>query len=167
MIAALQQCLELLGFETIIGQNAQGEPDLIAVSPLASWKYQLSIEAKTKEKGEEEPVQSVTQTMGDCAVVERKTSCKTFAVLITQKESFSHKAVEVAKEKVVLLRTSIFTILMNKIHQAIDTWDSLTPSGKPAFIDSIISPYELQKFFEPSDNPIVVIEDVNVKVNVE
>jgi len=165
MVVALQKFFELLGFETALGDNAKGEPDLIAFSPLTSWKYQLSIEAKTKEKGEEEPVASVTQSIGDCGVVERKTSCRTFALLITQKEVFSGKAEEVAKGKAKLFTSSAFAVLMNKVLKAIDEWSNLSSSGKPAFIDSIISPYELHELFKPSDDPIVKTEDVrNIRV---
>ena len=160
MVVALQQCLELLGFETALGQNVKGESDVMAFSPSTSWKYQLSIEAKTKEKGEEEVVASVTQVMGDAKVMERKTSCRTFAILVTQKEIFSSKAMEVAKENVKLLRASTFATLMNRVAGAIDEWSNLSASGKPTFVDSIMSPYELLEFFMPSENPLAKIDDM-------
>jgi len=159
-VAALRQCLELLGFETFPGNNSKGEPDLIAVTPSTSWKYQLAIEVKTKEKSEEEKVESVTQVMGDASVIEKKTSSKVFPVLITQKETFSLKAIEVAKSKVRVFPSLQFTELMDYVGKLIDGWSGLSATGKPQFVDSIMSHYELRNLFAPSENPVVTAEDI-------
>lgn len=160
MVVALRQCLELLGFETFPGNNSKGEPDLIAVTPSTSWKYQLAIEVKTKGKSEEENVESVTQVMGDASVIEKKTSSKVFPVLITQKETFSPKAVEVAKSKVRVFSSPQFTELMDYIMKLIDGWSGLSATGKPQFVDSITCHYELRNLFAPSENPVVTAEDI-------
>jgi hypothetical protein len=161
MLVALQRYLDLLGFETILGDNSKGEPDIIAVTPPFSWKYQLAIEAKTREKGEEESVTSVTQVMGDSKSIERKTSVKTLALLVTQKTTVSEKAIEIAKQQVRILSTSQLESIMKQTLKAIDTWADLPTSGRPQFIDSIISHFELIKLFMPTDNPVVTAGELN------
>jgi hypothetical protein len=160
MLAALRQYFDLLGFETELGDNSKGEPDIIASIPSASWKYVLAIEAKTKEKGEEEKVGSVTQVMGDAGVVERKTDSKVLPVLVTQKEILSPKAVEVAKQKVRILSAPVLAVIMDQTLKSIEAWSDLTASGKPQFVDSILSHYEIKRLFMPSDSAVVTPEDV-------
>jgi hypothetical protein len=161
MLVALRRYFELLGFETFLGDNSKGEPDIIAVTPPMTWKYQLAIEAKTMEKGVEESVASVTQVMGDAKYVERKTSLKTLALLVTQKETVSQKAIEIAKQQVRILSTSRLEIIMKQTLKAIDTWAGLPTSERTQFIDSIISHFELIKLFVPTDSPVLTSEDLN------
>jgi len=160
MLAALRQYFDLLGFETVLGDNSKGEPDIIASLPSASWKYVLAIEAKTKEKGEEEPVGSVTQVMGDAGVIQRKTNSQVLPVLVTQKDIFSPKAVEVAKQKVRMLSASVLVAVMDQTLKSIEAWGNLTASGKPQFVDSILSHYEVKRLFMPADNAVATLEDV-------
>jgi len=156
MIEALQRILELLGYNTIKGDNAKGESDLIAFSPPYSWKYILSVEVKTKEKGEVEPKKSVSQTLADSGVVERRNKdYAVFPVLVTQKEEFDGKAIEVAKNKVSLLRTSDLSGLMQKTFEKMNEWEGLSVKSKSSFLESFISPYELKDIFRPKGDPII------------
>ncbi len=161
MHVALRQCFELMGFDVFLGDNAKGEPDLLAVSPLSSWKYQVSVETKSKEKGNEEGVESVTQAMGDATIVKKKSNSEVFAVLLTQKDTFSLKAIEMAKSNVRIIPARLFGTLMNNILKSIDDWSNLSPSGKPQFIDSIISSYEIKQLFIASETPVLTTEDIH------
>jgi hypothetical protein len=162
MVDGLILIFAMLGYKARKGDNSKGEPDIIANSSMTSQKYQLVIEAKTLKEGTEESSSSVTQVMGDKGVVERASlDYYTFAILITQKETFSPKAVEIAKQQVQLIKVSEFNILMDFLYDRLDKWSSLsTPHQKFYFIDSIVSPYELQKMFIPSDRPIVMSSQI-------
>lgn len=156
MVDALQGFFELLGFKAIKGNNEVGEPDLMAFSPAYEWKYILSIEAKTKEKGEKESKESVAQVLADSGVIKgRHKEYEVYPVLITQKEDFDTKAVKAAERQVMLLTTTVLSTLVQKTYEIIKTWAGLSPKNKPSFIDSFISPYELKSIFEPKEDPVI------------
>ena len=133
---------------------------MLAVSSLTSWKYQVAVEAKTKERGNEEGVESVTQAMGDATIAEKKTASKVVAVLLTQKDIFSPKAIEMAKLKVRIIPARVFAEIMGKILKLIDSWSNLSPSGKPQFIDSILSSYEVRELFASSEMPVLTTAEI-------
>lgn len=161
MLGALQKFLQLLGFKTVKGNNSDNEPDLIAFSPPYDWKYILSIEVKTKEKAEVESKKSIAQTIADSGVLQRKhADYKVYAVLFTQKEEVDNHAIEVAKNKVRILNSSVFSLLVKKIYEKINEWESLSAKNRSAFIDSFISPYELNTLFEPKADPVVLANEI-------
>ena len=128
---------------------------MIVTSPAFDWKYVLSIEVKTKEKGEEEAKKSVSQTLADSGVLERRfKGYEVFPVLITQKERFDGKAIEVAKNKVTLLKTSVFSKLLEKTLENISQWEGLSNKNRSSFLDNFISPFELKEVFKPKADPI-------------
>ena len=156
MIDALSKMFKLLGYRAIKGDNTKGEPDLMAFSPTHDWKHILSIEVKTREKAEVESKRSVSQTLADSGVVERRNKdYPVFPVLITQKEEFDEMAIEVARNKVSLLRTPDLSSLMQKTFEKMNKWEGLSMKNKSSFLDSFISPYELKEIFRPKDNPII------------
>lgn len=156
MIGALLRIFEFLGFNPLKGDSKANEPDLIVFSPSYNWKYILSVEVKTREKGEVEPKKSVSQTLADAGVIERRyKEYAVYPVLITQKEKFDSQAVEVAKGKVSLLRTSVLSNLMQRTFDNIHRWEGLSAKNKASFIESFISAYELKEVFRPKDDPII------------
>lgn len=120
----------------------------------------MAVEAKTKERGNEEGVESVTQAMGDATIAEKKTASKVVAVLLTQKDIFSPKAIEMAKLKVRIIPARVFAEIMGKILKLIDSWSNLSPSGKPQFIDSILSSYEVRELFASSEMPVLTTAEI-------
>jgi hypothetical protein len=161
MLGALQKFLELLGFKTVKGNNSDNEPDLIAFSPPYDWKYILSIEVKTKEKAEVESKKSIAQTIADSGVLQRKhEDYKVYAVLFTQKEEADTHAIEVAKNKVRILRSSVFSVLVKKTYEKINEWEGLSAKNRSAFIDSFISSYELRTVFEPKVDPTILENEI-------
>lgn len=156
MLMGLQQVFELIGYRVRRGDNAKGEPDLLVRSPSFVQKHQLSVEAKTREKGEETLTDDVRETLGDAGVIERKASdYQTYPVLITQKEEIVPKALEIAKQKVRIFRTSLFLILINEIRKRIERWESCSSSERTSLIDNAISPYELDGLLRQSEQPLV------------
>lgn len=161
VIDSLIKFLRLIGYSARKGDNKKGEPDIIVTSN----EYKLSIEVKTKEKGEMESVTSVTQAMGNKGVIERKSPhLKTYAILITQKEEFSQTAIKTAINQVKLIRASAVTLIMDKVYNQIDKMNSLTPVSKTSFVTSLISPYEFEELFVPSDSVILSLKDLE-KIN--
>jgi hypothetical protein len=151
----LLKILVLHGYKAIKGDNSKNEPDMIVISPAFDWKYVLSIQVKTKEKGEEETKKSVSQTLADSGVLERQfKDYEIFPVLITQKERFDGKAIEVAKNKVTLLKTTVFSELMVKTLENIIQWEGLSTKNRSSFLDNLISPFELKDIFRPKPDPI-------------
>ena len=156
MLMALQQVFELVGYKVRRGDNAKGEPDLIVRAPSLALKHQFSVEAKTREKSEEIVTDDVRETLGDAGVIERQVrGYQTYPVLITQKEEIVSKAMEIAKQKVKIFRTSVFLILINEIRKGIEHWENLSPSERTSFIDNVVSPYELEEILKSSDQPLV------------
>ena len=156
MLVGLEQILTMLGYKVRRGNNKKGEPDLIAISSLTVNKYQLSIEVKTKEEGEIEKKENVSQALADATVLKQRSSTdyETFAVLITQKEEFSPDALRVAPGQVRLCKVIEFTKLLDKLYSRIERWATLTTTHqRQFFIDSIISPHELLAVFKPQDKP--------------
>lgn len=161
MLVGLEQVFQLMGFKVARGDNQKGEPDLIVRSPSLVDKYQISIEAKTREKGKEVISADVTETMGDASVIGKRLPDNiTYSVLITQKEEVVEKALEIARKEVRILRTSIFTSLIDEIKRKIENWERLSPSERTVFIDKVISPYELENIVKPSGDPLVSADEL-------
>lgn len=158
---ALQKVFELSGYKVRPGDNQKGEPDLIVRSPSFVQKHQLSIEVKTRERGEQTVTDDVRETLGDAGVIERQAKdYQTYPVLITQKEEAVPKAIEIAKQKVRVLRTSVLHFLINEIRKRIENLEALSPSERISFTDTVISPYELEELLKPSDEPLIQIEEL-------
>jgi len=161
MLVGLEQVFQLIGYKVARGDNQKGEPDLIVRSPSLVDKYQISIEAKTREKGKEIVSADVTETMGDASVISKRLlDNNTYAVLITQKEEVVMKALEIAKKELRILRTSAFQLLIDEIKRRIENWERLSSPERIAFVDSVISPYELENIVKPSDDPLVSPEEI-------
>ena len=161
MLIGLQQIFELMGYKVRRGDNAKGEPDLIVRSPSFVQKHQISVEAKTRKRGEEILTDDVRETIGDAGVLERQVSDhQTYPVLITQKEEIVPKAVEIAKQKVKIFKISAFLILINEIRRRIEYWENLPTSERTSFIDNVVSPYELEEILKPSDQPFVQMDEL-------
>jgi hypothetical protein len=116
---------------------------------------------KTKEKAEVESKKSVAQTIADTGVLQRKhADYKVYAVLFTQKEEADTHAIEVARNKVRILRSSVLSVLVKKIYEKINEWEGLSAKNRSAFIDSFISPYELNTLFEPKADPVILANEI-------
>lgn len=156
MLMGLQQIFELIGYKVRRGNNAKGEPDLIVRSPSFVQRHQISVEAKTRKKGEEILTDDVRETLGDAGVIERQVNdYQTYPVLVTQKEEIVSKAMEIARQKVRIFRTSVFLILINEIRKRIEYWENLSPSERISFTDNVISPYEFEEILKSSEQPLV------------
>lgn len=157
MLLVLERMLVMMGYKTRRGDPKKGEPDLIAMSAHTVDKYQLSIEAKTKQEGEIEHKENVGQALSDARVLAKKSKdYRTVPVLITQKEEFSADALRVATKEVVLFRTQDLDHLLNKLYNRVEAWSRL-PSDRQrqAFVELVISPHELIDIFTLSDEPLI------------
>ena len=166
MLVAVEEMFGMMGYKPKRGDKNKGEPDLIAISAHTLDKYQLSIELKTKEEGETEKKESVSQTLTDAKVIgKRAADYLTVPLLITQKEKFSEDAIRSAQKEVILLRTEGFDILLGRLYSRIERWISLTSvHQQQAFIDSIISPHELLKLFTVGESPEVTAKMIESEV---
>jgi hypothetical protein len=161
MLVGLEQLFQLVGYKVARGDNQKGEPDLIVRSPSLVDKYQMSVEAKTREKGKETVSDDVTETMGDASVIGKRLSDhKTYAILITQKEEVVAKALEISKKELRIVRASILTTLIEEIKRRIETWERLSPSERTTFLDKVISPYELENLAKPSEEPLLSTDEL-------
>jgi len=159
----LAETFRLMGFKARRGNKEKGEPDIILSSPLTTQKYKISVEVKSKKEGEEEKVESVNQAVGDAGVVRRQTpDYEVFALLVTQKETFSDKALVNAKNTVRLLNVETYTYLLDKLYTRIAQWGSFTtPHQQYSFIDRVLSPSELLDLWRPQENPCITKEEID------
>jgi hypothetical protein len=166
MLVGLEQIFQLMGYKVARGDNSRGEPDLIVRSPSLVDRHQISIEIKTREKGNEIVSADVTETMGDAAVMgKRLPDNKTYAVLITQKEEVVPKAIEIAKMELRIFRTSILSFLLDQIRAKIENWEKLSASERTTFIDKVVSPHEFENLMEPTDEPIISLDEIRKMIH--
>jgi len=162
MIIALETLFELLGYVCRRGNNQKGEPDLIILSSQTYNKHQLSVEVKTRQNGSEEGVESIRQCIGDSLIIKRRRQdYETIPILITQKESFTEKALETAIMAATLISINHLNLLIEKLYRKIDQWNNLDQTQKWYYIDSLISPYELYPFFRLQANPLINFEELS------
>jgi len=167
MLLTLMSVLTLLGYKTRKGDNSKGEPDIMSVSPLTTEKYQLSVEAKTKEEGEEELKKNVAQTLADARTwANHSPEYRTFPLLITQKETFSADAIRVGSKEVGLFRAGEFDYLLDKLFSKLDDWARVRRNShqRYVFLDSIISPHELFRLFSPKEEPEIRRADIDTMI---
>lgn len=161
MLMGLQQIFQLMGYRVRRGDNAKGEPDLIVRSPSFVQKHQLSIEAKTREKGEVILAEDVRETLGDASVIARQVGDhQTYPMLITQKEEIVPKAIEIAKKEVRIFTTPVLLLLIGEIRKRIESWEKLSTSEKTTFVDKVISPYEFEELSKQSEQPFVQSDEL-------
>jgi len=161
MLMGLQQVFELIGYKVRRGDNAKGEPDLIVRSPSFVQKHQLSVEVKTREKGEETLTDDVRETLGDAGVIERQAGdYQTYPVLITQKEEIVPKAMEIAKQKVKIFKTPVFLLLIDEIRRRIESWENISLSERTTMVDNVISPYEFEGLVKQPEQPLVQVNEL-------
>jgi hypothetical protein len=158
MLDGLVSMLELMGYSVRKGDNNKNEPDLIAHSTSTTAKHILSIECKTRERGEEESKESVAQTMSDAAVLERNhQDYKIYPLLVTQKEEIVSHALEAAKRRVTIFRTEDIGVLLDHLFKTIENWNEQdTWEKRQEIIDHVISSAQLSKLFKPSDSPVIL-----------
>lgn len=161
MLIGLQQIFQLMGYKVGRGDNAKGEPDLIVRSPSFVRKHQLTIEAKTREKGETILAEDITETLGDASVIARQAGDhQTYPMLITQKEEIASKAIEIAKKQVRIFTTPALLQLIDEIRKRIESWEKLSASEKATFIDKVISTYEFEELSKQSEQPFVQSDEL-------
>jgi hypothetical protein len=115
----------------------------------------------TKSESGIESKDTVLQTIAYRKTQERSVQdVPTYTVLVTQKNEFSAEAVEVGIERVKLIKTSRFLIIMDRIYDKIDNWNSITSIEKTEYIDKILAPFELEDIFVNGKNPILTEEEV-------
>jgi len=159
----LEEAFRLMGYKARRGNKEKGEPDLMLSSPLTTRKYKVSIEAKSKKEGEEEKVESINQAIGDAGVVRGQTpDYEVFPLLVTQKETFSEKALTNAKKTVRLIDVETYAYLLDKLYARIARWGSFTtPHQRYSFIDRVLSPSELSDLWRPQTDPRITKDEID------
>ena len=159
----LEEAFQLMGYKARRGNKEKGEPDIILSSPLTTQKYKVSIEVKSKKEGEEESVESVNQALGDAGVVRQQSpDYEVFPLLVTQKQTFSEKAITNARKRVRLLNVEECAYLLDKLYARIDRWESFTtPHQRYSFVDRVLSPSELSGLWKPREDPRITKEEID------
>lgn len=163
MLVVIENMLELMGYKTRRGDQNRGEPDIIAISGQTINKHQFSIEVKSKQEGEIESKENVSQALADASVLSQaRGDYRTIPLLITQKEDFSEDALRVASNKVLLIRAMEFDVLMSKLYSRLQRWSTLnTEHQRQSFFDSVVSPYEIVNIFSPRAESVISSEIIS------
>jgi len=161
MLVSLEIFFTLLGYRVIRGNNQIGEPDLIVLSVHTDPKYQLGIEVKTKVTSDVERVRSLGQIYVDITKISNdRKEYQTIPIIITQKDKFEDKIQIASYKKARLITAKIFGVLIEILFQKMQKWNELNPNQKGYYRDSLISPFELYKIFNPTGDSIMRIDEL-------
>lgn len=159
---ALEQTLELMGFEVTNLKRAIGTPDMIAFSNVGK-RYVVIVEVKTKESSDVIQAGDVDQISGHQQNYQSKYPDRmVYPVVFTNKGSVSETAALKAKKNVRILRSSVFSALMTKYIELMEKgWQIEDPTMRLAFMEKIPILNKFEDVFKPTEQPIVTLDEIN------
>jgi tetratricopeptide (TPR) repeat protein len=160
--ASLEQVLELMGFEVTVIKRTPGKPDIIAFSGTGQ-RYVVIIEVKTKETSDMLKTDQIDQIGGHKAFYQAKYPDRPiYSVLFTTKSQVAEDAVSKARNYVRILRSSEFTVLMNKYFDLMESgWKIEEPMERIVFAEKIPSLEKFEIIFKPNKEPIATLDDIH------
>ncbi len=160
--ASLAQVLELMGFEVSIIKRVSGKPDLIVFSSTGQ-RYVTIIEVKTKETSDILKTDQIDQIGGHKAFYQTKYPDRPiYPLLFTTKTQVADDAIVKASNFVRILRSSEFTVLMNKYFELMEKgWKIEEPLERLVFAEKIPSLEKFEAIFKTNKEPIVTLDDIH------
>ncbi len=158
----LKQVLELMGLEVIVIKHVQGKPDLIAFSN-TGLRYVAIIEVKTKETSDIIKTEHIDQIGGHKPFYQTEYPDRPiYPIIFTTKTQAAEDAILKARNNVRILRSSEFTVLMNKYFELMEKgWKIEDPLERLVFEERIPSLEKLAIIFKTNKEPIVSLEDIH------
>ena len=158
---ALEDVLELMGFEVTVVKKAQGKPDLIVFSNIGK-RYMSIVEVKAKKTGDVVKSEDVNQIGGHRTQYQKQYPDRpVYPLIFTNKEELAKEAIEKARGNVRVLRSSEFTTLMSKYIELMEKgWKIEDPIERLSFSEKIPSLEKFETLFKSSNEPLVSMDEL-------
>jgi hypothetical protein len=158
---ALEDVLELMGFEVTVTKKVQGKPDLIVFSNIGK-RYMSIVEVKAKETGDIVKSEDVDQIGGHRTQYQSKYPDRSvYPLIFTNKGDLAKEAIEKARGNVRVLRSSEFTTFMSKYIELMEKgWKIEDPIERLSFMEKIPSLEKFETVFKSSNEPLVSLDEL-------